>query len=152
MRCGAYLPAVAAFGAGAFFACCAWPAAGITSANNSAQPRFANRFGISRSPSLVTWIGVVAVLSIHQLFHKLDTLEIQELRFFSWQLVKRHADLPRARENLGVIHLRFVPGDAGARTSIPLRSCACDTSRVRRRWRVIFSHLVPRLSIATPST
>src|SRR5258706_16084064 len=95
MRGGTYLPAVALFGAGAFFSCCAWPAAGITSAKSSAQPRFTNRFGISISPSL----------SIHQLFHKLDTLEIQELRFFSWQPVKRHADLPRARGNLGVIHL-----------------------------------------------
>src|SRR5260370_487492 len=97
MRGGLYLPAVAAFGAGAFFPCCAWPAAGITSANSSAQPRFANRFGISRSPSS----------TLLQLY----TLEIQELRFFSWQPVNGMLIFHGRVKTLGVIHLRFIPDD-----------------------------------------
>src|SRR5438132_215071 len=46
--------------------------------------------------------------AVHQFFHKLHALEIQELHVLLLTLVQRHADLPRPREDFGVLNGRFI--------------------------------------------
>src|SRR5580658_9161159 len=61
-----------------------------------------------------------APLAVQQLFHKLRTLEIQELRVLFLTPVKRHAHLPGTREDLRIFNGRLVRDDirAGARVAL----------------------------------
>src|SRR5215470_10367680 len=63
---------------------------------------------------------VFAPLPIYQLFHKLHALEIQELHVFFLASVQWHVDLPRTREDLGILNRRFVGDHIRTRTSITL--------------------------------
>src|SRR3990172_5492279 len=49
-----------------------------------------------------------AILSVHQLLHELDALEIEELRSRLHPTIKRHADRPGSSEDLGIREGRFV--------------------------------------------
>src|SRR5690349_8827945 len=110
MRGGLYVFA-AAFGVSA--------AAGITvqsirTAHANTLINIANQLRISSTslPLLTQWI--FAPLAIHQLFDEFHTLEIQKLHILFLTPVQRHADLPGASEDVGILNCRLVGNHVGA--------------------------------------
>src|SRR5260221_14586274 len=69
----------------------------------------------SSVPSFVE--GFLAPLAIDQLFHELHALEIQDRRTLLLASVKRHADLPRASEHLGVLNSGLIRNHIGPNTN-----------------------------------
>src|SRR5260370_19027495 len=79
-----------------------------------------NRCRIGSLPSFVQWL--LAPLAIHQLFNELHTLEIQDRCALLLAPIKRHADLPWAREDLGIFNGRFIGDHIRTNTSVTLHN------------------------------
>src|SRR6266487_2315744 len=63
---------------------------------------------------------LLAPLSVHQLFDELHALEVHQLRVLLDTTIERHAHLPRAREDLGIVDGRFVHHHIRARARVTL--------------------------------